>query len=198
MIRIHPLLIAAVALVVLPFIILAAGLTYTSATEVVVYGIACMGLNILAGRTGLVSFGHGAWFGLGAYIAGLTSLAMGGAFIIPLLVAVLVTGALSAVFGALILRRRGVYFSLMTLALSALGFSVAFRWTEVTGGENGLGGINRPAFFGLNFEMSEPYYWLVAVIAFAMLVLLWRFNNSPVGTVLLAIRENEQRARFLG
>jgi branched-chain amino acid transport system ATP-binding protein len=198
MIRIHPLLIAAVALVVLPFIILAAGLTYTSATEVVVYGLACMGLNILAGRTGLVSFGHGAWFGLGAYIAGLTSLAMGGAFIIPLLVAVLVTGALSAVFGALILRRRGVYFSLMTLALSALGFSVAFRWTEVTGGENGLGGINRPAFFGLNFEMSEPYYWLVAVIAFAMLVLLWRFNNSPVGTVLLAIRENEQRARFLG
>ncbi|MCF7701113.1 branched-chain amino acid ABC transporter ATP-binding protein/permease [Loktanella sp. M215] len=198
MIRIHPLLIAAVALVVLPFVILAAGLTYTSATEVVVYGLACMGLNILAGRTGLVSFGHGAWFGLGAYIAGLTSLAMGGAFIIPLLVAVLVTGALSAVFGALILRRRGVYFSLMTLALSALGFSVAFRWTEVTGGENGLGGIERPAFFGFNFEMSEPYYWLVAVIAFAMLVLLWRFNNSPMGTVLLAIRENEQRARFLG
>jgi branched-chain amino acid transport system ATP-binding protein len=163
-----------------------------------VYGLACMGLNILAGRTGLVSFGHGAWFGLGAYIAGLTSLAMGGAFIIPLLVAILVTGALSIVFGSLILRRRGVYFSLMTLALSALGFSVAFRWTEVTGGENGLGGIERPAFFGLNFEMSEPYYWLVAVIAFAMLVLLWRFNNSPMGTVLLAIRENEQRARFLG
>tara|TARA_R110002110_G_scaffold296500_6_gene510775 strand:+ start:894 stop:3404 length:2511 start_codon:yes stop_codon:yes gene_type:complete len=198
MIRIHPLLIAAAALLALPFIILAAGLTYTSATEVVVYGLACMGLNILAGRTGLVSFGHGAWFGLGAYMAGLTSLAMGGAFLIPMLVAVTATAAVATVFGALILRRRGVYFSLMTLALSALGFSIAFRWTEVTGGENGLGGIARPAFLGLDFEMSQPYYWLVATIAFAVLVLLWRFNNSPLGTVLLAIRENEQRARFLG
>ncbi|MCD1619581.1 ATP-binding cassette domain-containing protein [Salipiger manganoxidans] len=196
--RIHPLLIAAAALIALPFVILAAGLTYTSATEVVVYGLACMGLNILAGRTGLISFGHGAWFGLGAYLAGLTSLAMGGAFLIPLLVAVLATGVISAAFGALILRRRGVYFSLMTLALSALGFTIAFRWTEVTGGENGLGGIDRPSFAGLDFEMSEPYYWLVAAIAFAVLVLLWRFNNSPLGSVLLAIRENEQRTRFLG
>ena len=198
MIRSHPLLVAGVALIVLPFIILAAGLTYTSATEVVVYGLACMGLNILAGRTGLVSFGHGAWFGLGAYIAGLTSLAMGGAFWIPMLVAVALTAVVATGFGALILRRRGVYFSLMTLALSALGFSIAFRWTEVTGGENGLGGIDRPAFFGLDFEMSQPYYWLVAAIAFAVLVVLWRFNNSPLGTVLLAIRENEQRTRFLG
>ncbi|WP_212525697.1 branched-chain amino acid ABC transporter ATP-binding protein/permease [Actibacterium sp. MT2.3-13A] len=198
MIRIHPLLVAGAALIALPFLILAAGLTYTSATEVVVYGLACMGLNILAGRTGLVSFGHGAWFGLGAYIAGLTSLAMGGAFLVPLLLAVAATAVLAAIFGALILRRRGVYFSLMTLALSALGFTVAFRWTEVTGGENGLGGIERPSFLGLDFEMSQPYYWLVAAIAFAVLVLLWRFNNSPLGTVLLAIRENEQRARFLG
>ncbi|MSU89100.1 ATP-binding cassette domain-containing protein [Rhodobacteraceae bacterium 2CG4] len=196
--RIHPLLAAGAALVVLPFVILAAGLTYTSATEVVIYGLACMGLNILAGRTGLVSFGHGAWFGLGAYAAGLTSLAMGGAFLIPVLAALLITAAASAVFGALILRRRGVYFSLMTLALSALGFTIAFRWTEVTGGENGLGGIDRPAFLGVDFEMSQPYYWLVAAIAFAVLALLWRFNNSPLGTVLLAIRENEQRARFLG
>ncbi|KID12384.1 branched-chain amino acid ABC transporter ATP-binding protein/permease [Ponticoccus alexandrii] len=198
MIRIHPLLIAAAALVALPFIIIAAGLTYTSATEVVVYGLACMGLNILAGRTGLVSFGHGAWFGLGAYLAGLTSLAMGGAFFVPLLVAVIATAVIATGFGALILRRRGVYFSLMTLALSALGFSIAFRWTEVTGGENGLGGIERPAFAGVDFSMSQPYYWLVALIAFAIMVLLWRFNNSPLGTVLLAIRENEQRARFLG
>ncbi|MCA0997256.1 branched-chain amino acid ABC transporter ATP-binding protein/permease [Alloyangia pacifica] len=200
MTRIHPLLVAAAALIVLPFLILAAGLTYTSATEVVVFGLACMGLNILAGRTGLISFGHGAWFGLGAYLAGLSARAMGaeGSFFLPLIVAVLATALIAAVFGALILRRRGVYFSLMTLALSALGFTIAFRWTEVTGGENGLGGISRPQIFGLSFEMSQPYYWLVALIAFAVLCLLWRVYNSPLGTVLLAIRENEQRARFLG
>ena len=102
MTRIHPLLIAAAALVALPFVILAAGLTYTSATEVVVYGLACMGLNILAGRTGLVSFGHGAWFGMGAYFAGLTSLAMGGSFLVPLLVAVI---GFSLVFGGVVLAR---------------------------------------------------------------------------------------------
>ncbi|BAQ71332.1 ABC transporter related [Rhodovulum sulfidophilum] len=198
MIRIHPLLIAGAALIALPFAIQAAGLTFTSATEVVVYGLACMGLNVLAGRTGLFSFGHGAWFGLGAYVAGLSSLAMGGAFWLPLLIAVGATALIAAGFGSVMLRRSGVYFSLMTLALSALGFSIAFRWTEVTGGENGLGGIDRPSFAGLDFEMSEPYYWLVAAIAFAMLVLLWRVNNSPLGTVLRAIRENEQRTRFLG
>src|SRR6202030_1223934 len=103
-----PLLIAALGLLLLPPVLLALGLTMTSATEVVTYAIACMALNILVGYTGLVSFGHGAWFGF------------------------------------LMLRRRGVYFSLLTLALSAMLYAVAFRWTEVTGGENGLGGITRP------------------------------------------------------
>ncbi|PZX14914.1 ABC-type sugar transport system ATPase subunit [Palleronia aestuarii] len=194
----HPLLLAGAGLVALPFVLIAAGLTYTSATEVVVFAVACMGLNVLAGQTGLVSFGHGAWFGLGAYAAGLISLAMGGGFWLPILGMLVLTGIVASVFGALILRRRGVYFSLLTLALAAMGFAIAYRWTEVTGGENGLGGIARPAFLGLDFEMSAPYYWLVAVLAMGVLGLLWRFVNSPLGTVLLAIRENEERTRFLG
>ena len=77
-------------------------------------------------------------------------------------------------------------------------YAVSFRWTEVTGGENGLGGITRPALLGFNLEVLDRYYWFVAVIAFLVLILLWRFHNSPVGSVLVAIRENEQRARFLG
>ena len=101
-------------------------------------------------------------------------------------------------FGFLILRRRGVYFSLLTLALAAMLYAVSFRWTDVTGGENGLGGITRPTLFGFNLESSTNYYWFVAAIAFLILVLLWRFHNSTVGSVLVAIRENEQRARFLG
>ena len=106
--------------------------------------------------------------------------------------------AIALAFGFLILRRRGVYFSLLTLALAAMLYAVAFRWTDVTGGENGLGGITRPTLFGVNLESSTNYYWFVAAIAFAVLILLWRFHNSTVGTVLVAIRENEQRARFLG
>jgi ABC-type branched-subunit amino acid transport system ATPase component/ABC-type branched-subunit amino acid transport system permease subunit len=194
-----PLLIAALGLIALPPLLLALGLTMTSATEVVVYAMACMALNILVGHTGLVSFGHGAWFGLAAYAAALLQRNwMHDSFFGPTIAGVLIVAATSAAFGFLILRRRGVYFSLLTLALSAMLYAVSFRWTEVTGGENGLGGITRPTLLGFNLESSTNYYWLVAAIAFVSLILLWRFHNSTVGTVLVAIRENEQRARFLG
>ena len=119
-------------------------------------------------------------------------------FWLPLATGLGVVLAASGVFGFLILRRRGVYFALLTLALSAMLYAVAFRWTEVTGGENGLGGITRPAFIGVSFEVRPNYYVLVAIVALLAVYALWRFHRSPVGTVLIAIRENEQRARFLG
>jgi branched-chain amino acid transport system ATP-binding protein len=194
-----PLLLAALGLLVLPPLLLALGLTMTSATEVVVYALACMALNILVGHTGLVSFGHGAWFGLAAYAAALLQRnLMPGSLFGPVLLGTAIVAATAAVFGFLILRRRGVYFSLLTLALAAMLYSVSFRWTEVTGGENGLGGITRPTLLGFDLESATTYYWLVAAIAFAVLALLWKFHRSSVGHVLVAIRENEQRARFLG
>jgi branched-chain amino acid transport system ATP-binding protein len=194
-----PLLISALGLLVLPPVLLALGLTMTSATEVVTYAIACMALNILVGHTGLVSFGHGAWFGLAAYAAALLQRNwMQDSFFGPVIAGVLIVALVATAFGFLILRRRGVYFSLLTLALSAMLYAVSFRWTEVTGGENGLGGITRPTLLGFNLESSTNYYWLVALIAMLVLILLWRFHHSTVGSVLVAIRENEQRARFLG
>ena len=194
-----PLLVVAVSLLLLPVVLPAAGLTVTSATEVVIFAIACMALNILVGHTGLVSFGHGAWFGLGAYAAGLIQRHwLPGGFIGPVVLALVLIAVVATVFGALILRRRGVYFALLTLALSAMLYVVAFRWTEVTGGEDGLGGITRPTWFGLAFDDRLPYYCLVAVVAMLVTYVLWRFHRSPVGSVLVAIRENEQRARFLG
>src|SRR3979490_9917 len=135
-----PLLIAAFGLLVLPPVLLALGLTMTSATEVVIYALACMALNILVGHTGLVSFGHGAWFGLAAYAAALLQRnLMPGSVFGPGLLGVLIVAAVAAAFGFLILRRRGVYFSLLTLALAAMLYSISFRWTEVTGGEKGFG-----------------------------------------------------------
>jgi branched-chain amino acid transport system ATP-binding protein len=194
-----PLVIAALALLALPSIMRLVGLGTTSATEVVVFAMACMALNILVGYTGLVSFGHGAWFGLAAYAAGLIQRELlPGHFWLPVLAAVLSVAVIAFVFGALILRRKGVYFSLLTLALAAMFYAVAFRWTAVTGGEDGLGGIKRPQTFGIDFEAAPTFYALVAVIAFAVVYGLWRFHRSPVGTVLVAIRENEQRAKFLG
>ena len=195
----HDLLIAAIALALLPAALNAIGLGTTSATEVVIFAMACMALNILVGYTGLTSFGHGAWFGLGAYAAGLAQRELfKDSFLLPIAFGLALVIVAAWVFGFLILRRRGVYFSLLTLALSAMLYSVAFRWTEVTGGENGLGGIVRPTLGSLSFESAIAYYALVAVIAFVSIALLWRFHGSPLGSVLVAIRENEQRARFLG
>ncbi len=193
------LVIAALALLLLPIALSMLGLGVTSATEVVVFALACMALNILVGYTGLTSFGHGAWFGLAAYAAGMSQRDLfPGSFFLPLALGLTVVVLLATVFGFLILRRRGVYFSLLTLALAAMLYSVAFRWTEVTGGENGLGGITRPVIGGLSFENANTYYALVASLAFAAVLALWRFHRSPLGSVLVAVRENEQRARFIG
>ena len=193
------LIIAALALLLLPFALSLIGLGVTSATEIVIFALACMALNILVGYTGLTSFGHGAWFGLAAYAAGMAQRGpLPGSFFGPLALGLVAVLVLAWAFGFLILRRRGVYFSLLTLALSAMLYSVAFRWTDVTGGENGLGGITRPMFGGVSFENAATYYALVAGVAFVAVLALWRFHRSPLGTVLVAIRENEQRARFIG
>src|SRR3954462_14717483 len=142
-----PLLIAAVALAVLPFVLDRIGLPLRPSIDVVVFAIACLGLNVLVGYTGLVSFGHGAWFGLAAYAAALAQRHwFPGGIVLPVLFTILFVGVSSAHLGALILRRRGVYFSLLTLALTAMLFAVAFRWTAFTGGESGLGGVVRGAF----------------------------------------------------
>src|SRR5262249_46934016 len=194
-----PLGLGALALAVLPFVLDTVGLPLRTAIDVVVFAVACMGLNILVGYTGLVSFGHGAWFGLGAYAAALSQRHwFTGDVILPALFAVAFVAAIALVCGALILRRRGVYFSLLTLALTALLFAIGFRWSELTGGESGLGGVTRTTVLGLDLERDWNFYWAVAAIAMGMCFLLWRFHRSPVGSVLVAIRENEERARFIG
>jgi branched-chain amino acid transport system ATP-binding protein len=193
------LLVPAVSLALLPFVLDALGLPLRSSIDVVVFAIACMGLNVLVGYTGLVSFGHGAWFGLGAYAAALSQLHwFAGGIMLPAFFAILFVALTSTLLGALILRRRGVYFSLLTLALTAMLFAVAYRWTAVTGGESGLGGVVRARALGLDLSSDWTYYWAVAAVGFAVCFLLFRFHGSPAGSVLVAIRENEQRARFIG
>jgi branched-chain amino acid transport system ATP-binding protein len=195
----QPLWIGAIALIVVPFLLHAIGLTLTSATDVVIFAIAAMGLNLLVGYTGLTSFGHGTWFGIGAYAAALSQKYwFPGQIVTPLLFSLLFIAALSSVVGFLILRRRGVYFSLLTLALSALTFAIAFRWTAFTGGESGLGGIERPAIGPLNLEDPTVFLVVVSLIGLAVLFLLLRVVRSPFGHVMVAIRENEQRATFQG
>lgn len=195
----RPLWIAALALVVLPIVFQAIGLTLDAATVVIILAMAAMGLNLLVGYTGLVSFGHSAWFGIGGYAAALAQLHwFKDQIVLSFAFSILFTATLSLLVGFLILRRRGVYFSLLTLALCALTFAIAFRWTALTGGEGGLGGIERGAIGPIDLNGHLTYYVFTALIAFAVLYALLRVVRSPFGHVLVAIRENEQRATFQG
>ena len=188
-----------ISLIVLPFALQAGGLTMTSVVDCVLLAMVGLGLNLLLGHTGLVSFGHGAWFGLGAYGVGILQLRFfPDSVLMPLALTMLMVLVVSAALGAIILRRKGVYFSLLTLALSALAFTVAYRWTALTGGENGLGGIERRSLFGLNLDDPVTFYVFVATVAMLVGVFMLRLLHSPFGQVLVAIRENEQRTRFIG
>ena len=195
----RPLLIAAAALVALPPAMQLMGLSINTATMVVILAIATIGLNLLVGYTGLVSFGHSAWFGIGAYAAGLIQKNwFNDQLALPLLLSMLFVAGLSTFVGLVILRRRGVYFSLLTLALAALTYTIAFRWTEVTGGEDGLGGLTRGGIGPISFDVGLNFYILVALIGLAVLYVLLRLVRSPFGHVLVAIRENQLRATFQG
>jgi branched-chain amino acid transport system ATP-binding protein/branched-chain amino acid transport system permease protein len=195
----RPLLLAALAVIVLPFGLRACGLSLNTGIMVVALAVAAMGLNLCIGYTGLVSFGHSTWFGLGAYAAGLMQLHwFPGEIWLPLLVSMAVVAVSSAVIGLIILRRRGVYFSLLTLALAALTYTTAFRWSEVTGGEDGLGGLKRGSIGGVSLDDALTYYVVVALIGLCVLYALLRLARSPFGHVLVAIRENQQRATFQG
>jgi ABC-type branched-subunit amino acid transport system ATPase component/ABC-type branched-subunit amino acid transport system permease subunit len=195
----HPLVIVATALVVLPWPVIAAGYTWGTAAEIAIFVVVGLGFNLLLGYTGLLSFGHGLFFGLSAYCTTLTQIHwFPNSVLLPLICSIAFSMLLGWVVGFLALRRRGVYFSLLTLAFTALTFYIVFRWTSFTGGENGLSGLKRLPWLGLDLGDERVFYYLVAVIVLATAWLVWRVVHSPLGSVLVAIRENEQRARFAG
>ena len=195
----RPLWIAALALAALPPAMQALGLSLNTASMVVILAIATMGLNLCVGYTGLTSFGHSVWFGVGAYAAGLIQKHwFGDQIALPILLSMVFVAVLSTIVGVLILRRRGVYFSLLTLALAALTYTIAFRWSEVTGGEDGLGGLKRGSIGPIELDDALAFYIMVALVGLGVLYALLRLVRSPFGHVLVAIRENQLRATFQG
>jgi ABC-type branched-subunit amino acid transport system ATPase component/ABC-type branched-subunit amino acid transport system permease subunit len=195
----HPLLVLAVGLAVLPLAMRAIGMTHGIATEIAIFAMVGLGFNLLLGYTGLVSFGHGAFFGLAAYAAALLQIhRLPGHVLGPIVFGTGFAAALGLAIGFLALRRRGVYFSLLTLAFTAMIFSIVYRWTSFTGGENGLRGMTRPSLLGLAIEDQLRFYYVAAAIVLLVACAMWRVVHSPLGRVLQAIRENERRARFLG
>jgi branched-chain amino acid transport system permease protein len=173
------------------------------ATRIVVMGLAAMSLNFLLGFTGVLSFGHAAYFGLGAYGTAMAIKYWGVGSIPAIGLGMIVATIAAMIIGALIIKLRGVYFAMVTIAFGQVFYFIAFRWNAVTGGDDGLTGWRRlPINFGfaeLDIVQNDRafYYFALAIFAVcvaAMAVLL----NSPFGRSLIAIRENERRARFLG
>ena len=177
---------------------------YTAlAGRVLVLGLAAMSFNILLGFTGVMSFGHAAYFGLGAYGAGLTLKYLAASTPLAMLMGTLLGGVLGALFGLLIVRRRGVYFAMVTVAFGQVAFYIAYSWNDLTGGYDGLRGFQRePLHLGFTTidivnNGTAFYYFLLFVFAVAV-ALQGLLLASPFGRTLMAIRENERRARFLG
>lgn len=172
-------------------------------TEVIIWSLFALGFNILLGYTGLPSFGHGAFFGIGAYGAGIYFLHVSKGVWGPLAAATIVAGFFAALMGFLVARKRGIYFALITIAISQVFYFVAFRWDEVTGGETGLSGIDRldggiPGVLPLSLASPLAFYYFVLAVFIVCTLLIWRIVHSPFGKVLQSIRENEVRATCLG
>ena len=194
----HRVISVAIALLILPFVMPYEAL----AINILVFGLFAMGFNLLFGYMGLLSFGHGAFLGMGGYLTGISmvhfSLPWGLAIVIGVLGAAL--GGL--VMGFLAIRTRGIYFSMVTLALGQIIYYIFYKAESLTGGENGLRGVKVDSFsfFGFTVDLLNPItkYYFIFIFVLAAIWFVSRILNSPLGAVMEAIRENEKRAAACG
>jgi branched-chain amino acid transport system permease protein len=171
-------------------------------TEILIWGLLAMSSDILIGYTGMVSFGHSAFFGLGMYGAAAALLLVSPPNLLLAMALGLIAAALVSAFVAYFSTRlRDIYFAITTLIFSQIFYVIIFTWTEVTGGENGLS-FRRPAF-GIPGIWTTPFttetlHWFVLAVVTASYLILRRITQSPFGMVLQSIRENEPRTRAIG
>jgi branched-chain amino acid transport system permease protein len=185
-----------------PLWLQAVGLYQYLALEIVIWMIFALADNLLLGHGGMPSFGHGAYFGVGAYAFGLLQQRAGAELWGGLCGALLCAALAGAVVAAFISHRRGIYYALLTIAFGQVMWFVAIKWHSVTGGEDGLLKIARPplrlAAWEWSLASNEAFYGFVLAVFALVLVALWRLVHSPWGRVLRAIKQNEMRAAFVG
>jgi branched-chain amino acid transport system permease protein len=195
----HPVVSFIVFFAIFPFLV-----PYQSlATQVLIFGLFALGFNLLYGYTGLLSFGHAAYYGLGAYGTGLALAKLKVTSLWLALGLGLVTAVVGgALIGFFCLRRRGIYFAMLTLAFAQMLYFIAFHAAELTGGDDGLRGIplHPLGLFGLSWSLRDPlaFYFFAYVLVVVAVAGLKRILDSPFGTVLQAIRENGDRAVACG
>jgi branched-chain amino acid transport system permease protein len=173
------------------------------AIEILYFGLYAVSFNLLFGYAGLLSFGHAASFGVGGYAVGLALKHLTG---LPLLGALalgaLGAGAVGFVIGFFCVRLRGTYFALLTLAFSQFLYAVALKWRDVTRGDDGLTvavpDLTVPGLGTLRLGAAGNFYWLALTIVLLCLLAAWRFTRTPLGNAVRLMRENDERAAFLG
>jgi branched-chain amino acid transport system permease protein len=192
----------AVALLSLPFWIEAVGLYQYLGIEIAIWIIFALGFNLLFGYAGLHSFGHGAYLGIGAYAFGYFQHNLGISLIGGLAAAVVTATLAGAVVAVFLSHRRGIYFALMTIAFGQVFWFAAIKLHWLTGGEDGMLNIPRPALdVGIaqwQLDDNRALYFLIAGLTILATILCWRTVNAPFGRILQAIRQNETRAAFIG
>ena len=185
-----------------PFWVNHVGLYPYLALEIMIWMIFALGFNLLLGYGGLPSFGHGAFFGVGAYAFGLLQQKLGAGVFGGLAGAVLLTATAGALVAAFVSHRRGIYYALLTIAFGQVFWFVSMKWHSVTGGEDGLLNIKRPplelGFATWSLQSNDSLYYFT-LAGFALVVIfLGRLIHSPFGCVLQAVKQNETRAAFIG
>ena len=175
---------------------------HTLAVNILIWGLFALGFNLLYGYTGLLSFGHAAFLGVGSYGCGIAIVHLGWPWYVAIVCGVAFAAAVALMIGFLAIRTRGIYFAMVTLALAECVYYIFYKWESVTGGENGLRGINVSTINIAGFEIDfldpvKKYYVMLAIVALA----LWLFSRilaSPFGALLEAMRENDTRAAACG
>jgi branched-chain amino acid transport system permease protein len=175
------------------------------ATDIVILALFAMSLNLLLGYTGLVSFGHAAYFGVGAYTCALLMKSAGAPFLPSLLAAGVMAAAFALVFGFFCVRLTRIYFAMLTLAFAQIVWAICFKWNDVTGGEQGLPSVPYPEMGWMgslpvigDFRVGDQFYLTVLVIVALCFAALRRIVDSPFGRVLTVLRDNAERAQFIG
>jgi branched-chain amino acid transport system permease protein len=187
-----------VLLVVLALLPLSGSYATGLAAEVLIFAIFAMSLDLLIGYTGLLSFGHAAFFGVAAYAVVILGVGFGWSGWLGLAAGIVVSTAVAAVIGFFAIRVSGIPFLMLTMAFAQLLFSLSIKWRSVTGGTDGLSGFQRPTLFGLSLDNRAVQFYVVAVGFVLVLVFLRRLIASPLGSIFIGIRENEQRMRAAG
>lgn len=182
---------------VLPAVLPALGYTYLG-TEVMIWAIFALGYNLLLGYTGLPAFGHGAFFGIGGYVLGMSQKWWTGGLFAPIALGTVGSVACGALVGLFVARKRGIYFALLTIAFGVMLWFMVFVLDDFTGGEDGLTGINRLSLLGYPLRDNVPFYYFVYAFFVGATVALWRIVHSPFGQVIRAIKQSETRARAIG